>query len=102
MQYKNPENRELVLEGLKIAGRMDLVGYGPKCLIRPIREHSKNTSSESRSDKNRRSSGKTKTAGRKNRADSKQVSSRTQTNTRKQTAGQKNTVEKKKTRGGRR
>lgn len=28
MQYKNPVNRELVLEGLKIAGRMDLVGYG--------------------------------------------------------------------------
>ena len=35
MQYKNPANRELVLEGLKIAGRMDLVGFGPKCLIRP-------------------------------------------------------------------
>ena len=38
MQYKNSANRELVLEGLKIAGRMDLVGYGEKCLIRPIRE----------------------------------------------------------------
>ena len=38
MQYKNPANREMVLEGLKIAGRMDLVGYGEKCLIRPIRE----------------------------------------------------------------
>ena len=38
MQYKNPENRELVLEGLKMTGRMDLVGFGPKCLIRPIRE----------------------------------------------------------------
>ena len=35
MQYKNPANRELVLEGLKMAGRMDLVGFGPKCLIRP-------------------------------------------------------------------
>lgn len=35
MQYKNPANRALVLEGLKIAGRMDLVGFGPKCLIRP-------------------------------------------------------------------
>ena len=96
MQYKNPENRELVLEGLKMAGRMDLVGYGPKCLIRPIREHSKNTSSESRSDKNRRSSGKTKTADRKNRIGGKQANVRTQTNTR------KNTAEKKKTRGGRR
>ena len=96
MQYKNPENRELVLEGLKMAGRMDLVGYGPKCLIRPIREHSKNTSSESRSDKNRRSSGKTKTADRKNRIGGKQANVRTQTNTR------KNTAEKKKARGGRR
>ena len=102
MQYKNPENRELVLEGLKMAGRMDLVGYGPKCLIRPIREHSKNTSSEGRSGKNRSSSGKAKIAGRKNRADSKQVSSRTQTNARKQTAGKKNTAVKKKTKGGRR
>lgn len=35
MQYKNPANRSLVLEGLKAAGRMDLVGFGPKCLIRP-------------------------------------------------------------------
>ncbi|MDO4647646.1 MAG: YgiQ family radical SAM protein [Eubacteriales bacterium] len=35
MQYKNPANRALVLEGLRMAGRMDLVGYGPKCLLRP-------------------------------------------------------------------
>ena len=35
MQYKNPANRKLVLEGLQRAGRMDLVGFGPKCLIRP-------------------------------------------------------------------
>lgn len=38
MQYKNPANRELVLEGLKLAGRMDLVGYDKKCLLRPIKE----------------------------------------------------------------
>ena len=47
MQYKNPVNRELVLEGLKIAGRMDLVGYGEKCLIRPVRkEHGDNKYTE--------------------------------------------------------
>ena len=40
MQYRNPANRVLVLEGLKKAGRMDLVGYGPKCLIRPDRKES--------------------------------------------------------------
>ncbi|MDD7219294.1 MAG: YgiQ family radical SAM protein [Blautia sp.] len=39
MQYRNPANRKLVLEGLKMADRMDLVGYGKKCLIRP--EHKK-------------------------------------------------------------
>ena len=37
MQYRLPENRTLVLEGLKKADRMDLVGYGPKCLLRPDR-----------------------------------------------------------------
>ena len=41
MQYKNPANRSLVLEGLKIAGRMDLVGFGPKCLLRPERDRRK-------------------------------------------------------------
>lgn len=40
MQYKNPANRELVLEGLKLAGRMDLVGYDKKCLLHPVREKS--------------------------------------------------------------
>lgn len=40
MQYKNPANRELVLEGLKRANRMDLVGFGPKCLIRPNKKTS--------------------------------------------------------------
>ena len=44
MQYKNPENRELILEGLKMTGRMDLEGFGPKCLIRPRELHGKNTS----------------------------------------------------------
>ena len=38
MQYKNPSNRSLVMEGLRRAGREDLIGYGPKCLIRPDRE----------------------------------------------------------------
>ena len=41
MQYKNPANRNLVLEGLKMAGRMDLVGFGPKCLLRPERDRRK-------------------------------------------------------------
>ncbi len=35
IQYRDPKNRDLVLEALRKAGRMDLVGYGPKCLVRP-------------------------------------------------------------------
>ena len=38
MQYRNPANRSLVIEGLKKAGRQDLIGFGPKCLIRPDRD----------------------------------------------------------------
>ncbi|MBQ4560463.1 MAG: YgiQ family radical SAM protein [Tyzzerella sp.] len=35
IQYRNPKNYELVLEALKIADRMDLVGFDKQCLIRP-------------------------------------------------------------------
>ena len=35
IQYRDPKNYDLVLEALQRAGRMDLVGYGPRCLIRP-------------------------------------------------------------------
>ena len=35
VQYRNPKNYDLVMEALKKAGRMDLVGYDRHCLIRP-------------------------------------------------------------------
>ena len=34
MQYRNPRNRQLVREALKEGNREDLIGEGPKCLIR--------------------------------------------------------------------
>ena len=37
MQYRAPRNRQLVLEALQRADRMDLVGTDPKCLIGPER-----------------------------------------------------------------
>ncbi len=33
LQYKNPRNYRLIREGLKLAGREDLIGDGKKCLI---------------------------------------------------------------------
>ena len=35
LQWKRPDKRKLVIEALKEAGREDLIGYGPECLVRP-------------------------------------------------------------------
>ena len=40
IQYRNPKNYELVHEALTLAGRQDLIGYGPDCLIRPKKDGS--------------------------------------------------------------
>ena len=42
IQYRNPQNYDIVLEALKKAGRMDLVGYDKHCLLRPKRHGGKN------------------------------------------------------------
>ena len=36
IQYRKPENYKLVKEALRKAGREDLIGYGAKCLIKPV------------------------------------------------------------------
>ena len=65
IQYRNPKLYDLVLEALRKAGRMDLVGYGPKCLIRPKNGAQKETSPnrgthQKRQGQGRASSGKKK------------------------------------------
>lgn len=35
IQYRDPKNWHLVVEALRKAGREDLIGFGPKCLVRP-------------------------------------------------------------------
>ena len=35
LQYSRPENANLVREALKLAGREDLIGTSPECLVRP-------------------------------------------------------------------
>ncbi len=47
LQFRNPKHYNLVHEALTEAGRTDLIGHGPKCLIRPKgskndKEHNKN------------------------------------------------------------
>ncbi len=38
MQYWLPENRPFVEEALKKTGRLDLIGFGEKCLLRPVKK----------------------------------------------------------------
>lgn len=40
LQFSRPENANLVREALRMAGREDLVGTAPGCLVRPARESS--------------------------------------------------------------
>ncbi len=39
LQYRDPKNADLVREALLRAGRPDLVGLGPRCLVRPAGVH---------------------------------------------------------------
>ncbi len=73
LQYSKPENANLVREALKLAGREDLIGNSPECLVRPsfsggrfVPDKQKN-SKQSRGGKNSttRKNG-TKTQGRSN------------------------------------
>ena len=52
IQYRNPANRVLVREALLKAGREDLIGYGPKCLLRP--DQARGDGHAARRDDNRR------------------------------------------------
>ena len=60
LQYRAPRNYELVHAALVEAGREDLIGFGPKCLIKPKGEYSRNNHY------NKGKSASTKSSGRKN------------------------------------
>lgn len=56
IQYRKPENYELVKKALLIAHREDLIGYGPKCLIpsRPYKSAGGKKTNGNKNSKNRR------------------------------------------------
>ena len=60
LQYRAPRNYELVHAALVEAGREDLIGFGPKCLIKPKGEYSRNNHY------NKGKSSSTKSSDRKN------------------------------------
>lgn len=75
LQYRKKENYRLVYEALKEANRDDLIGFGGKCLIKPMR---KDGQSASETGNNRNKSGRNKdkvstkkTNSNKNRSENK-------------------------------
>ena len=52
LQYKKPENANMVREALKLAGREDLIGNTPDCLVRPAFGQGGSTRYEPNKDKN--------------------------------------------------
>jgi len=64
LQYKNPSNYHLVVAALKKAGREDLIGFGPECLIKPKHGGNRNVSKNSgRQDAVSKNKGRTKARG---------------------------------------
>ena len=63
IQYRNPKLYDLVAEALEKAGRTDLIGYGPKCLIRPRRDDRTQSSGSSSRARGANSGAKARTGG---------------------------------------
>lgn len=57
IQYRNPNNYELVREALIKGGREDLIGFDRKCLVRPRKTGNKHIGDRKMSDIGRRESG---------------------------------------------
>ena len=84
IQYRNPANRVLVREALLKAGREDLIGYGPKCLLRP--DQARGDGRAAHRDDNRRV--EKGSAGRGRGASSGRTADRNNTQSRSQNQGQ--------------
>lgn len=55
IQYRDPKNAKLVREALEKAGRKDLIGYGPLCLVRPEKRPRRKASSKGKRCSSKRS-----------------------------------------------
>ena len=76
LQYSRPENANLVREALKLAGREDLIGNSPDCLVRPaFAGMHKFANSDERSKNARRGGAKMTTKGGKTASNGKKTNS---------------------------
>ncbi len=92
LQYRKKENYHVVIEALKEAGREDLIGFAPNCLVKPMRgkgkgvaESDKFSNKQSKQSSNKQSSNKQSS---NKQSSSKQNSNKQSSN--KQSSGKQN------------
>ena len=71
IQYRNPKNHDIVREARRKAGRGDLIGYGPRCLVKPAKEKTEDYKRDVRArrrTKNKRSKHGGDTSGKSSKA----------------------------------
>ncbi len=78
LQFRDPKNYNLILNALTKAKRLDLVGFGPECLIKPIKGENKNGNNLKR--KNSISKNKGKSQGRNRKFEEKRNNPRPRRN----------------------
>lgn len=75
IQYRNPDNYELVKEALLKAGREDLIGFDKTCLIRPRKMSGQNNNSSSNHSKNYKSNSSSGSKGNASKSSVSKVAS---------------------------
>lgn len=78
LQYRDPKNYQLILKALKQANRLNLVGFGTNCLIKPTKGENKNGNNLKR--KNSISKNKGKSQGRDRKPEEKRNNTRSRRN----------------------
>ncbi|TQQ85773.1 YgiQ family radical SAM protein [Peptacetobacter hominis] len=100
LQFSNPKNYDLVHEALERTNREDLIGYGPKCLIKPRKGDW--SYDESRDRRNSASSSKKKSSGKRNNksSDNKKKDNRKTGSKDNRNRGRNNTESKRNSKNG--
>lgn len=78
LQFRDPKNYNLILNALTKANRLDLVGFGPQCLIKPPKGENKNGNNIKRKDSISKNKGKSQ--GRNRKSEEKRNNSRSRRN----------------------
>ncbi len=78
LQFRDPKNYNLILNALTKANRLDLVGFGSQCLIKPPKGENKNGNNIKRKDSISKNKGKSQ--GRNRKSEEKRNNSRSRRN----------------------